>query len=66
MTEETDGVSITELVRAVFICAFCTTIHENFLTLSLYIHMTLLLYIHITLSVYVHIAKQKSICTDLT
>ncbi len=38
MTEETDGVSITELVRAVFICAFCAIIHEKFLTLSLYVH----------------------------
>jgi hypothetical protein len=38
MTEETDRVSITELVRAVFICTFCTLIHEKFLTLSLYVH----------------------------
>jgi hypothetical protein len=38
MKEETDSLSITELVWTVFICAFCAIIHEKFLTLSLYVH----------------------------
>ena len=37
MKEETDSLSITELVWTVFICAFCAIIHEKFLTLSLYV-----------------------------
>jgi len=38
MNEETDGVSITELVRAVFVCTFCTIKYEKFLTLLLFVH----------------------------
>lgn len=34
MTEETDGVSITELVRAVFICAFCVIKYEKYVHLD--------------------------------
>jgi hypothetical protein len=34
MTEGTDGVSITELVRAVFMCAFSTLIHEEYVHLD--------------------------------